>query len=128
MKILLGDFNTTEGRENIFRPTVGNDILHQDRNNGVRIVNSATSKCVVVRTMVFPHRIIHKYIWTSPKGKAHNQIDHILIARSWHSNILDVRSFKGADCDAYHYLLVSTVREGLTENKQAAEKFDGEAK
>ena len=48
MKILLGDFNAKLGREDIFKPTVGNERLHQDRNvNGVRIVNSATSKNVV---------------------------------------------------------------------------------
>ena len=45
MKILLGDFNAKVGRENIFKPTIGNESLHQDSNdNGVRIVNFATSK------------------------------------------------------------------------------------
>ena len=44
MKILLGDFNTKLGRENIFKLTIGNESLHQDRNdNGVRIVKLATS-------------------------------------------------------------------------------------
>jgi hypothetical protein len=38
MKILLGDFNTKVGRENIFKPTTGNECLHQEsNNNGVRI-------------------------------------------------------------------------------------------
>ena len=45
MKILLGDFNAKVGRENIFKPTIGIESLHQDNNdNGVRIVNIATSK------------------------------------------------------------------------------------
>ena len=36
-KILLGDFNAKVGRENIFKPTIGNKILHQESNdNGVR--------------------------------------------------------------------------------------------
>jgi len=47
--------------------------------NGVRIINFATSKNLVVKSMMFPHRYIHKYTWTSPDGKSHNQIDHILI-------------------------------------------------
>ena len=61
MKILLGDFNTKVGRENIFKPTIGNESLHQDSyDNGVRIVNFATSKNLVVKSTMFPHRGIHK--------------------------------------------------------------------
>jgi hypothetical protein len=45
MKILLGDFSAKVGRVNIFKLTTGNESLHQDSNdNGVRIVNFATSK------------------------------------------------------------------------------------
>jgi len=62
LKILLGDFNAKVGRENIFNPTVGNESLHQDSNdNGVRIVNFATSETLVVKSTMFPHRNIHKY-------------------------------------------------------------------
>ena len=43
MKILLGDFNAKVGRENIFKPAVGNESRHQNSNdNDVRIVNFAT--------------------------------------------------------------------------------------
>jgi hypothetical protein len=39
MKILLREFNAKVGRENIFKPTIGNENLHQDNNdNGVRTV------------------------------------------------------------------------------------------
>ena len=77
MKILLGDFNAKVGRENIFKPTIGNDSLHQDSNdNGVRIVNFATSKNLVVKSTMFPHRNIHKCTWTSPDGQTHNQITY----------------------------------------------------
>ena len=62
MKILLGDFNAKVGRENIFKPTIGNESLHQHSNdNGVRIVIFATSKNLVVKSTMFPHRNIHKY-------------------------------------------------------------------
>ena len=45
MKILLGDFKAKVGRENISKPTVGNESLHQDSNdNGVRILNFANVK------------------------------------------------------------------------------------
>jgi len=78
MKILLGDFNVKVGREIILKPTIGQESLHQDSNdNGVRLVNFSTSKNLVVKSTMFPHRNIHKYTWTSPDGKTHNQIDHV---------------------------------------------------
>jgi len=127
MKILLRNFNAKVGRENIFKPTIGNESLHQDNNdNGVRIVNFVTSKILVFKCKMFPHRNIHKYTWTSPDGKNHNQIVHILIDRRWHSSILDLRSFRGANCDNDQYLVVANVRENLEVHKQAAQKFDGE--
>ena len=44
-KIVLGDFNSKVERENIFKPTIVNENLHEDSNdNEVRIVNFATSK------------------------------------------------------------------------------------
>jgi hypothetical protein len=70
-----------------------------------------------------PHRNIHKYTWTPPDGKTHNQIDHILVDRRRHSNVLDARSFRGADCDSDHYLMVAKVRERLAVNKHAISYF-----
>jgi exonuclease III len=126
MKILL-DFNSKVGREDIFKPTIGNESFHEISNdNGVRLVNFATSKHLRVKSTMFPHRNIHKYIWTSPDVKTHNQIDHILVHRRRHSNVLDVRSFRVADCDSDHYLLVAKVRERLAANKQRSQRFDME--
>jgi len=78
-----------------------------------------------MRTML-PHRNIHKYTSTSPDGKTHNQIVHILIDRRWHSSKIDMRSFREADCDTDHYLVVAKVRERLAVSSQAAREFDGE--
>jgi len=75
---------------------------------------------------MFPHQNIHKYTWTSPDGKTDNHIDHILTDRRWHLGILDVQSFRGADCDTDHFLVVAKVRERLAVSKQAAQKIDGD--
>jgi hypothetical protein len=56
MKILFGDFNTKLGREDLFKPTTGNEGLHEISNdNGVRLVNFATSKHLRVKSTMFPH-------------------------------------------------------------------------
>jgi hypothetical protein len=47
---LLGDFNAEVGGEDIFKPANGNENLHEISNdNGVRLVNSATSKNLRVK-------------------------------------------------------------------------------
>ena len=95
-------------RENIFKPTIGNESLHQDSNdNGVRIVNFAPSRNLFVKNTMFLYRNIPNYTWTPPDGKTHSQIDHILIDRRWHSSVLYVRSIRRADCDTFHYLVVA---------------------
>jgi hypothetical protein len=107
MKILLGDFNAKVGREDIFKPIIGNESLHEASNdNGLGAVNFATLKNLIVKSTTFPQRDIHKHTWTSPDGVTHNQIDHVLIDKRRHSNVLDVRSFRGADCDTDHCLVV----------------------
>jgi hypothetical protein len=69
--------------------------------------------------MMFPHHNIHKFTRISPGGKICHQIDHILIYRRRHSSILDVRSFRAADCDTNHYLVIAKVRERLAVSNQA---------
>jgi hypothetical protein len=45
MKILLGDLNAEAGSEGIFKPAIGDESLHEiSYDNGVRVVNFATSK------------------------------------------------------------------------------------
>jgi hypothetical protein len=56
MKILVGDFIA-----------VSND-------NGVRTVNFATSKNLIMKSTTFPHSDNHKHIMTSPDGVTNNQI------------------------------------------------------
>ena len=89
MKMLLRDFNA------------------KSNDNRVRLVNFATSKNPVVKSTMFRHWNIHKYSWASPDGKTHNHIDHILIDRRWDSSVLDVRSFRGADCDTDHFQVIA---------------------
>jgi iron only hydrogenase large subunit-like protein len=59
----------------------------------------------------------------SPDGKTHNAIDYILVDKRRHPSVLDVRSFRAADCDSDHCLVVAKVRERLAVNKQRSQRF-----
>jgi hypothetical protein len=75
MKILLGDIIAKVGTEGIFKPIIGSESEHEVSNdNGVRVVNFATSKNLIVKSTTFPHHDIHKHTWTSRDGVIHNQI------------------------------------------------------
>jgi hypothetical protein len=136
IQILLRDFNAEVNRKDIFKPTIWNESLHEIsndngsisietsvRNKCCRLVNFAKYKNLTVKSTMFPHRNIHKYTWTSPDGKTHDQIDHILVERRRHSSVLDGRPFRTADCDSDHYLEVAKVRERLAVYKQRSHRF-----
>jgi hypothetical protein len=46
-----------------------------------------------------------------------------LIDRRQPSSVCDIRSFRGADCDTDHYLVVAKVQERLAMSKQTMHRF-----
>jgi hypothetical protein len=58
----MGDFTAKVGREEFFKQIFGNECQHAASNDiGVRVVNFATSKKLIVKSTTFPHRDIHKH-------------------------------------------------------------------
>jgi len=50
------DFNAKLEREDIIKLIIGNESLHQDSNdNGVKVVNFATPKSLVIKSTMFAH-------------------------------------------------------------------------
>jgi hypothetical protein len=73
VKILLDDFNAKLGKEDIFKPTFGNESSHKISNdNGLRVVNFATSENLAVKSTMFCHTDVHKYTWTSEEDTQQN--------------------------------------------------------
>jgi hypothetical protein len=112
-KMIVGDLYAKIGQEEMYRPITGKYSLHTLSNdNGIRLINFACSKNMVVASTLFNHKDIHKMTWRSPDGQTFNQIDQLLIdARS---NVMDVRTFRGANTDSYHYLLISKIRSQIS--------------
>jgi hypothetical protein len=70
--------------------------------------------------------------WRSPDGQTFNQINHLLIDASHLSNVMDVRTFRGANIhvDSDHYLLISKIRRHISNTRKThgsyARKFNSE--
>jgi hypothetical protein len=75
---------------------------------------------------MFPHRNIHGFTWTSPDVNTHNQIGHIFIDTGRNSSVVDVRSFRAADCDTDKYLFLAKFRERLAVSKQTVHRVQME--
>jgi hypothetical protein len=60
MKILLGDFSVKIGRKDIFKLKIRKwGLCEISNDNGVRVVNFATSKNLVVKSTMSSHCNIH---------------------------------------------------------------------
>ncbi|XP_045496887.1 craniofacial development protein 2-like [Colias croceus] len=111
VKIVVGDLNAQVGREDTFIPTIGKYSKHQHTNdNGLRLISFAASKSMLVKSTMFDHKDIHKGTWKSPDGTTVNQIDHVLVDSRHGSNLEDVRTYRGADCDSDHFLLLIKIK------------------
>jgi len=103
IKIILGDFNAKVGKESIYKPTIGNESLHNGTNNNRRkMIQFVISKFLNVRGTTFPQKDIHKATWYSADGRTANQIHHILISNRFRSAITDIRALRGPDIGSDH--------------------------
>lgn len=55
-----------------------------------------------------PWKNIYKHTWSAPDGKTKSHIDHIIIDKRHKTSIRNIRSYRGADGDTDHYLVVAT--------------------
>jgi len=95
-------------KEEIYRPTTGSHSLHENTNhNGYRLVQFVTLNNMVIVSIMFQHRNIHKPTWTAPDRSFESQIDHMVIDARHMSDLLDVRSYSGGNVDSDHYLVIA---------------------
>ena len=119
-KYVVGDFNAQVGKEGIYRGIIGLHSLHDySSDNGCRLINFAASRELVISSTCFHHKRIHKGTWTSADGRVVNQIDHVLTDSRHASNVMDVRSYRGANIDSDHFLVIAKLRARISMTKCA---------
>ncbi|KAK9693646.1 hypothetical protein QE152_g34056 [Popillia japonica] len=117
IKCLIGDMNAKVGREEEYSvtTTTGGKSLHKVSNdNGKRLIEFALENSMKIVSTAFDHKDIHKETWIAPNGLTKNQIDHVLIEMKHAKNITNVRSYRGADADSDHILVITEMMQIAT--------------
>ncbi|GFX84863.1 uncharacterized protein TNCV_4996951 [Trichonephila clavipes] len=115
VKIILGDANAKIGTEKEFRQIVGKSSLCDLSNdNEKRLIHFAADHNMVVPSTMFQHKNIHKITWRSPDGSTCNQINHFLVDSRHKSHTLDVRTYRRANLDSDHFLVMAKVRARIS--------------
>ena len=70
IKIIIGDLNAKVGQKEMYRPITRKYSLHTlSDDNGIRPINFACSRNMVVASTLFNHKYIHKVTWRFPDGQ-----------------------------------------------------------
>jgi hypothetical protein len=96
-------------------PNVGKHSLHEEtNNNGWRMIDFAVTKNTTIISTLFQHKRIHKETWRSPDETTSNQIVHVMIDSRHATDILNVKSCRGADFDSDHYMVKIKYRQRIS--------------
>ena len=112
--IIQGDWNAKVGEDarKDWKGTCGPYSNAQTNERGLLLLEFASYTNLFLTTTFGPHKPSRRWIWHSPKGKTHNQIDYIMVNKRFRSsvNINRTLSFPGADVGSDHELLMMTFR------------------
>ncbi|KAK5648858.1 hypothetical protein RI129_003750 [Pyrocoelia pectoralis] len=106
---IVGKIPKTDCKEEIYRKITGGESKH----NGFAI-----GQKMKIMSTYFKRKNIHKGTWIIPGRKETNQIDHVLIEEQEAGKIKNVRSYRGANADSDHFLVIAKLKLSKTEKKK----------
>jgi len=121
--------NAQVGKDNTYKAMIGKHGLNDRSNdNRIRLINFEISKNMVISSTRFPRKNIHKETWLSPGGRFSSQIDHVFIETKYKTIIKNVKSYREADADTDHYLILIDLRVKMSmewkEKQKTLGKFE----
>jgi len=81
--------------------------------NGLLLAHFTEMHKMIIKSICFLHKNIHKGTWEMPGSKVVNQIDHIIVSSMHASAIIDARTMRGPNYNTDHYLVRSITRQWL---------------
>ena len=78
--------------------------------NGIRLIDFAAARNMVVSSTRLQQLDIHKATWLFSDRSTHNHIDHVVLDGMYVSNVADVRIFHGPNMVSDHFLVAAKVR------------------
>uniref|UniRef100_A0A8D8RFD8 Craniofacial development protein 2 n=1 Tax=Cacopsylla melanoneura TaxID=428564 RepID=A0A8D8RFD8_9HEMI len=102
--IVLGDWNAVVGetKEDNVTGSYGYGRINK---RGKRLVDFCKEKEFVITNTLFKQPNNRRYTWTAPGGINKYQIDYIMVKRKQQKNVLQSKTYPGADINSDHNLL-----------------------
>ena len=115
--IVMGDWNAVvgKGREG---KAVGEHGLGERKERGSRLVEFCTEHNLVLTNTWFKNHERRLYTWMRPGDTGRYQIDYIMVRQRFRNQVLDCKTFPGADVDSDHNLVVMKCRLKLKKLKK----------
>jgi hypothetical protein len=103
------------GKEAVNFYISGKYFLHNLMNiNASWLIQFAVLWNMIIGSIFYPHKYLHKSTRRSPDGVTFSQTDHLLIDRKYKSNLRNVRSYRGANIDSNHCLFIACLRAQIS--------------
>jgi len=121
--------NAQVGKEDTYKATIGKHSIHDRSNfNGIKLINFAINKNMVISSTRFPRKHIRKETWLLPEGRFSSQIDHVLVQNKYMTIIKTVTNYRELDADTDHCLILIDFRVKMSmewkKKQKTLGKFD----